>query len=205
MDTFWSVVNWTDVPSVVIHKVLPKNKYINILKYRGTKKTIVGWVALKNYLKTKITSRMLMTPKQVANSAGAVYILTWSWMSFTLKPVSPIKDNTACRAEKWIYRTPSAAHTAIMRCILNVFVILLLHTWAKYKAESLAGTHVCHRAGSLLQGSCLCHVGPHDCYITYRGGMIINCLFNIITCLFGCIYLLYVIIAHLLESHFLHG
>ncbi len=69
---------------------------------------------LNPYLKTNITSRMLMIPKQAANSAGAVYILTWSWMNFTLMPVSPMNDKAACRTEKLTQSTSFKVNGALL-------------------------------------------------------------------------------------------
>ena len=54
---------------------------------------------LETDLKTNTTSRILMTPKPAANRAGAVYMLNWRLMIFTLRPCSPMKDNPACKAE----------------------------------------------------------------------------------------------------------
>ncbi len=136
---------------------------------------------------------MLMIPKQAANSAGAVYILTWSWMTFTLMPVSPMNDKAACRAEKFTQSTSFKVNESYqvikktlsnkvgnnycsyrpfslqMRSATNMF-LAFSQTWAKYEAESLTGAHVSHCTGSFLQGSGTSHIGPHNCYITYRTG-----------------------------------
>lgn len=50
------------------------------------------------------------------------------------------------------------------KCIFDRF----LGTWAEDEAQSLAGAHVSHSAGSLLQRGGSCYVRPHDSYVTCR-------------------------------------